>query len=503
MSETGVPTESAATDTTAIGIVSGAAYVSMLVSMVRSVLLARILGPVGRGVFNGVGLITQYCTHCNMGLVHGMNKLMPMWIGAGDRDGARRLQDTAFTATLLLTAATVGGILTLAFLVPTGITVDTRLGLALGAALLVMLQANLLVTSLLRTYGTYSLMGQSRLIACATEFVAVLGLGAICGAPGAVMGMVLSGLMSYLWILRGTDVRIRWRLGRDELRLLVGTGLPLVLLAVADQYYRTIDGLILLKVRHAYALGMYGIGLRLAAFLHNIPGAVGYVLFPRFLETYGREQDPAALRRLLLAPTLALVALLPLVAGVGFLMAGPFVGAVLPRFLPGLPAIRVLLLGGILLGVAAPTDAFLVAIGRHRRVIIHKALGGCIIAVSALLLSRSSLQLAPVLTYVAAAACVGYATTTALSLGLAFAHLKDSRAVWMLVRALVLGAYCVAVTIVAYWVCRQIPGPPDTWLKGGFGVAVVVLGSYPVLSYAQRETLVLSRLLGLARRFRP
>jgi O-antigen/teichoic acid export membrane protein len=503
MAQTSAPTASAAADTAAIGIVAGAAYITMLVGVVRAVLLAKILGPMQRGVFNGVGLVTQYCGNCNIGLVHGMNKLMPLWMGGGDREGARRLQDTAFTGTLFLTGTTAGGVLLLAFGAPLGFAVQTRMGLGFGAALLLVSQGQLLLTSLLRTYGDYPLMGKALLAGCAGEFVMALSLGRLWGAAGAVLGLVLGGCLSYLWVLKGTKVRIQWRLHREEIKVLLSAGVPLLLLALADQFYRTADGAILLKMRHAQALGMYGIGLRLAAFLYNIPGAVGYVLFPRFLETYGRERDPAALRRLLLAPTIALVALVPLLSGIAFFLLGPLVAGYLSAYLPGLASMRILALGGILLGIAVPTDAFLVAVGRHRRVLVHKVIGGSIIAGATFLIARSNLDLGRTLSWVAGAACLGYATASGLSLVLALSHFRDARPAWMVVRALALGAYCVGMTLGIYWLIRQIPLPAHSWVAAFVGVALLVGVSLPVLRYAQRETLLLSRLLELVRRLRP
>jgi hypothetical protein len=73
----------------------------------------------------------------------------------------------------------------------------------------------------------------------------------------------------------------------------------------------------------------------------------------------------------------------------------------------------------------------------------------------------------------------------------------------MVARALALGVYCVGVTLGIYWLIGHIPLAAHSWWAAFVGVVLLVGGSLPVLRYAQRETLLFSRLLDLARRLRP
>jgi hypothetical protein len=73
----------------------------------------------------------------------------------------------------------------------------------------------------------------------------------------------------------------------------------------------------------------------------------------------------------------------------------------------------------------------------------------------------------------------------------------------MVARALALGVYCVGVTLGIYWLIGHIPLAAHSWWAAFVGVVLLVGESLPVLRYAQRETLLFSRLLDLARRLRP
>jgi len=99
------------------------------------------------------------------------------------------------------------------------------------------------------------------------------------------------------------------------------------------------------------------------------------VLYTHFQTTLGRTGDPAAVARLAARATELQAPLLASGAAAAYLVAPTCLGALMPRYADGLPALRPLLPGMLALGLSWPARQALVTIGRPYRLALS-ALGG-------------------------------------------------------------------------------------------------------------------------------
>ncbi len=70
--------------------------------MVRGVLVARAIGPTGRGLMRIVHLFNKYLSNAHLGILHGVSKELPMAVGREDEADVQQIEDVGTTAVVLL-----------------------------------------------------------------------------------------------------------------------------------------------------------------------------------------------------------------------------------------------------------------------------------------------------------------------------------------------------------------------------------------------------------------
>jgi O-antigen/teichoic acid export membrane protein len=135
------------------------------------------------------------------------------------------------------------------------------------------------------------------------------------------------------------------------------------------QVLRTLDRLMILKFLSTQDLGYYSVGLMGVSMLLYIPESVSYVLYPRLIARYAATRDADLTARDLLRPLAAVAWIMPFVVGVAVFWVRPLVALVLPRYLPGVPALSVLLFGTLGLALASLPSYYIMAIQKQTRLV--------------------------------------------------------------------------------------------------------------------------------------
>ena len=99
----------------------------------------------------------------------------------------------------------------------------------------------------------------------------------------------------------------------------------------------------------------------------DLAGRIVGVLYTYFQTTLGRTRDVAEVARQAIRATEAQAPILAAGGAVAYLVGPAFLGAMMPRYADGLVALRPLLPGSILLGLAWPPRQMLIAVGHPYR----------------------------------------------------------------------------------------------------------------------------------------
>jgi O-antigen/teichoic acid export membrane protein len=308
---------------TAAAIICGSSYFTMLAGVLRSILVMRLIGPTSQGVRRTVDLLTKYLFNAHLGILHGTNKQLPIYLGQGDDQKVQEVEDVGISWTIGLTILASLGMLIWGLTNPTGQR-TTQIAILIGAGWLLAQQTHTLYRTLLRAWGQFALLGIVGGVDTLATFALTL-LGALkYGVLGAMAGTLLAWLISLLVYAVYSPLKIRVRFDVKTGLELVRIGLPIAAIIFADTLLRTVDGAIIVRYYQAHKFGLYSLAMQMAAYLFTIPESAGFVIWPRILEAYGAAQgDSRALRRQIVLPTITSATFMPLLAGLAYILLPP------------------------------------------------------------------------------------------------------------------------------------------------------------------------------------
>lgn len=361
-------------------MVAGSGYFELLTGLLRSIVIMRLLGPTGVGLVGIVLLLERYLSNTHLGGLHGISKLLPRALAAGDETRAQQLEDTG--ATWVMVTATAGAVVVVAVaLFWPGLALPTRLVLGLGSAILVCDQAYNLYRIMGRSWQVYApLVTGSVVWTCSLTVLMIVGAWA-AGPVGAAMGWLVASAVSayalYALIRLEPKISLHW----PALRGLLAAGMPLTAMAFADTLLLTVDSTIVLR-QGATVFGLYSaIAIQARRYLFNLVRSLSFVLMPHLLEQYGRHHCLKRLRAAALEPTVALAIGVPLLAAVTAVLLPPAARTLVPKFYAGVPAGQIAAFGTCLMTLPLALSMSLVVLNREWEAVAGQVAGAVAIAV--------------------------------------------------------------------------------------------------------------------------
>ena len=444
-------------------------YVTRAVMLARGLVTAAALGPVGFGAWNALNLILDYGVYASMGAFYGLDRRLPPAVARGDAAGGSQVMRGAWGLALLGLAAFVVVVLLYlgigSWLAVTGWSWSAPL-LMLGAtAIQIAIHYH---TTVLRARGEFATVSA----AVTVQALVGGGLGLALVWRAGIWGLLWS------WLLGGTLAMVVLRRSPNRPPLVPGpprdgvplarAGFALFAFFVLSLVIRSVDRIALVRFGGNDALGHYSLGLIAASLVLYPPEAVASVLFPRIAAAAEGERDPERTRTEVRRAHRALTALLPLPVALAALWMGPVVAWLLPAFMAGVPALRVLVVGALLLSTATLPTYYLLGLGRGREALAAAAVAGFL---AAMLVFGVAAAL-PRAGAVAIAAAIGQGLWAMVILWLGSAHLAEGAAER---RALYLASVAPALWSGACLLGLSALGPETTvtalWRSLALGVA--------------------------------
>ena len=406
--------------------VLGTRIVQLGCTLAVSFLLARLLGPEGRGVYTLLVLVPT--TLFALGQL-GLTSAMVFHAGRGAR--LADLERQALVLGIAVSAVAVAAaLLILPALEPTALRLapPDLLRIALLAVPLRLVAT--LAGSVL--YGRHMFRGYNVILAVQSLLSVLLVLllvgllgGGVDGALAAYLLFLAFGTVAvvlYLDRVRRAEARSTppGTEARVSSREISSYGLRLYPATVGTFFgYRADVFLLGWLAASASDIGVYAVAVSLAELVFNVPDAVSTVLFPRMATATRTEADqlaPAMTRMTILVTAIAALAVIP--------VAWISLSALLPAFLGGMPALIVILPGIVGLSVAKVLTSYLSGIERLAPV-TTSALASLVVNIVA------NLLLIPAFGIVGAAASslISYTAYAALMVGFAS---RESGAPWWL-----------------------------------------------------------------------
>lgn len=305
-------------------IANGVQQVGALLSMA---LVGRWLGPTDTGLWILAATIVRYMAFAPLGVTAAQVVVIPVALGQGDTERARRVGDVAFWW-----AVSVGSLVAVGagVFVYAGSVTPKQLAIAIGAVIGLLMQLQLHWRTLSRAFGHFYVASLVHLL----NGVCLLGLVAPAAQWGGLgWAFVALAVSSGGPSLVANGCLPRARLPRD-LRLvieLLRVGLPIMLVNITFIFLLTLDRLVIAKFMDEETLGFYMPAVVVGTAVTAVPQVVTTYMYTRMGQRFGKTGDA----RMLFQDGLKLAGMMQLwsaAVGGGLLLVGP---GLISRYLPG------------------------------------------------------------------------------------------------------------------------------------------------------------------------
>jgi O-antigen/teichoic acid export membrane protein len=356
------------------GSLAGGNLVAMGMRLAGGVLLGRLVAPGTLGLFAGIGLVLGYSTIARMGILNGVNRELPYYIGRGDVARAHDLAASGQAWALAAGGAVSVGLLAVAAWQLAQGNLEQAAGWATNSILAMFgfYGSNGYLSITFRTASEFVRLARVNVVEAATS-LAALPLVAAFGFYGLCARVVLAGAVSTALLFRWRPVRVGPRWSWSNLRHLFIIGAPIFFVGeVYGLWTGVINSTLVLHYTGTYGMGLYAMVALAITAMEVVPAALAQVLYPRMAQEYGAGRDVRHLVRISIKPMFATCAGLAVLAAVGWFAAEPVVQVVVPQYVEAVPAIQWALLLPLVssflplesvFNVVRRQDMYLVALG--------------------------------------------------------------------------------------------------------------------------------------------
>ncbi len=357
------------------------------VNMVSAFVSRGFLGPELTGIWSLVAIATGYFTNINTGVQLGSEREIPYWRGKGDGNMERVVRSQMFSVAIIEGAVLSFGLMVY-LMIDRHYRPQLYLGLGFVCAYILLWRLIGCYIIAFRTNRDFIFLSKSEAgfalvdLALIGGLVWKFGLLGQCVAHGT--GLFARIAFWTWWVKRKRPFEIGWSLEWKTIRPVVAIGFPLMLGGFLWQFMVSADGLVVAKMLGVASLGYYSLGMAIARAVGDVPTTLSSVVFPKMVEKFGAAEDIRQLRDDVSRYQTALACLIiPAVLSMVFFAVPPLVRLVLPKFLPALDTVKILMFEALFIPmVHIPSQIFYIQKRMWFVLIFNGAVGLAIAAAS-------------------------------------------------------------------------------------------------------------------------
>lgn len=310
------------------------------VRMVSGFLTARCVEPAVMGLFSGIGLVQGYIPGLQLGILNGLSRELPYYVGKGEQERVRDLAAAAQAWALLL-----GSVVSLTLAgVAIWYAVLGRWAFAVGwltnaVSAFALFYGTFYLQITYRTRGDFARLALNDVIQSIATLVLVVVVWWLA-FYGLCLRTVLVALLQLMLLWHWRPVRVRSKWSRKQLLHLLKVGAPIFVVGQGYTYWGTLDSTLMLWYCGSRGLGLYALANMASAAMQILPGAVIGVLYPQMAEEYGRSGNLHVLAKSTVRPmAMSLLIVLPLTVA-GWFLVPPVIRALLPKYVDAIPVVQ-------------------------------------------------------------------------------------------------------------------------------------------------------------------
>lgn len=332
-----------------------ASVVVSLSQVVSTFAVLNVISPEDLGLWNSVKLAITYSFFVLSGVVNGLSRELPFYLGKGDEKSAESLSSTSLFYILVISLLVP--IIGLVFLLGAG-GKDTKIETAI-CSVTILIVFGFYSNYLLVTFRSKSSFNKLTIIRFVESIltIATLPLLYYFYYNGLLVRAVLSGgmLLLLLHLIRPMKVSPKW--DRQAFLLLIKTGSPIFILDYIRSCASTFDRLAVLHFSGVKEVGYYAMAGSAYEMLCVVPVSLAQYVYPRMSFSFGNAKDTDALWGIAWKSSAATLVLLLPAAILGWWLLPPVVARLFPKYLEGVGAAQISLFSAAFFSINVGVNA--------------------------------------------------------------------------------------------------------------------------------------------------
>jgi len=348
-----------------MGAVGVSLYVTRALYLLRGLVTARFLGPSDYGIWGTLGILLNYSNLAPMGSAEAVAREVPFYTARGERAHARVVVEQSFSFNLYASLLASLAIFLYANLRRASLDPVFYVGLQVAAAGITLQQLYFYYRIVLRAEKRFFFQSKIDILFALVNVPTTIALVAFWG----LKGLYASYVVVYVWIVGylvwKVPIPLRLRLDRALIVDLVRIGFPVYLLGLVYTLFLSVDRMVIAKFLTSADMGYYTIAYTIIGTLGEVPMVIAQVMSPNLMSRYSRSATPAEMLPYVQTPTIAIATFFPALQVIVLIGVEWVLRYILPRFLPGLVAIEILLFGAFFIALVRGPSSFLLAMRKQ------------------------------------------------------------------------------------------------------------------------------------------
>jgi len=342
---------------------------NVVLDAVRTVFVAKILGPSLTGLYTTLLVIPQIAQYLNCGWIEAMTVLIPHSRGKKDNDAVEKTKNNILIATFVVSLSTFVCVALYAlFLSKRGL--ETRVLMIFSGSLIFLWEIKQFFTTNYATEGKFLKLSRIELLFSSLVAFLQVTLILLFKEVGFWFGLMIPNMIVIFLTANDyfKDHRFHWP-SPDiyrEIKRITPLGLGLLSSSVTYAPFTIIARIFLASVVGVREVGIFLLSFIVISKLSIIPSTIGKVVTPYLSRLHGEDAKPGEIFSLFIKSQLFNFSLCLLIIGMGFAFLRPLVSLILPQYLEGVPAAKMMLVACIPYSLIENANNTLLALHRKK-----------------------------------------------------------------------------------------------------------------------------------------
>ncbi len=327
-------------DVTAYGV---GRYIAQFVGFFIAVLMRNFLGPLQMGMWSLVKVVLSYAIYSEVGITQAVYYKIPLHNGKGERDEAENIQNVVFAFMILASVLASILILAAAIILKDKMPRELFVGFLVFPAFFLAQRVYSYHVMLLRANKKFFVLSKTYIFDSLFNVLLVLVVVGKFRLYGLYAVSVLLPVLDICYIRRNVKYKIKWKIMWDKIGEYIKFGFPVFVSGISMLMLYSVDRIMIAKMIGLVPLGYYSIAVMTRTYTAELSGSFAAVLSPYFIEDYGKTGDISKTGKAITTYTEIISCAMAIILGLTYLSFPVFVHYAMPKFYPGVPAMKLML----------------------------------------------------------------------------------------------------------------------------------------------------------------